>query len=141
MTTPIDDYIAESRPDLRPVLERVRATIRAAAPDASEVISYRMPAFRGHGILVYFAGFTSHIGLYPPVSGDADLERDIARYAGPKGNLRLPLEKPIPFELIEGIVRLRAQQDRERVSRAGGKRGGTAAAAKDGGAAQEEHGR
>jgi len=70
-----------------------------------------MPAFRLHSILVYFAAFKHHVGLYPPVSGDAALERAVAPYAGPKGNLRFPLDEPIPFELIERIARLRLKQD------------------------------
>jgi len=92
----------------------VRATIRAAAPEAEEVISYRMPAFRGHGILLYFAAFQRHIGLFPPVSGDASLERAMAPYAQEKGNLRFPLDRPIPYGLIGRIARLRVKQDREK---------------------------
>jgi uncharacterized protein YdhG (YjbR/CyaY superfamily) len=108
----IDAYIAASPPGVRPILRKIRATIRRAAPDAEEVISYRMPAFRGRGILLYFAAFKEHIGLFPPVSGDARIEKAIAKYAGPKGNLRFPLDAPIPYELIERIARLRVAQDR-----------------------------
>lgn len=89
----------------------MRAAIRRAAPEAEEAISYRMPAFRQHGILVYFAAWKSHIGLYPPNSGDTAIEKAIARYAGPKGNLQFPLAEPLPFVLIERIVRLRVKQD------------------------------
>jgi uncharacterized protein YdhG (YjbR/CyaY superfamily) len=88
--TSIDEYIADSGPKVQPILRKIRQTVRAAAPDAHEVISYRMPAFRLHGILVYFAAFKHHIGLFPPVSGDAKLEKAIAPYAGPKGNLKQP---------------------------------------------------
>jgi uncharacterized protein YdhG (YjbR/CyaY superfamily) len=70
-----------------------------------------MPAFKLHGILVYFAAWEKHIGLYPPVSGDKALEKAIARYAGPKGNLQFPLDEPIPYDLIERIVKLRVKQD------------------------------
>ena len=114
----IDDYIAESPAAVRPVLEKIRRVIREAAPGATEVISYRMPAFKGRGILVYFAAFTAHIGLFPPVSGDPAIERAIAPYAGPKGNLRFPLDRPMPYALIGRIVRLRVQQDAARGSRA-----------------------
>ena len=75
--------------EVQSILEEVRATIKAEAPDAEEIISYRMPAFRLHGILVYFAAFKKHIGLYPPVSGDKAIEKAIAPYAGPKGNLQV----------------------------------------------------
>ncbi|MFO0969969.1 MAG: DUF1801 domain-containing protein [Gemmataceae bacterium] len=107
----ISDYIAASTPDVRPILEKIRQTIRAAAPDAEEIISYRMPAFRQKGILVYFAAFKSHIGLYPPVSGDPRLEKAIAPYAGEKGNLRFPLDRPIPYGLIARIVKHKLKQN------------------------------
>lgn len=107
----VDDYIASFPPPVRAVLRRVRAAARRGAPRAQEVISYRMPALKQHGILVYFAAFTRHIGLFPPISGDARLERAAAPYAGPKGNLRFPLDQPIPYALIERLTRLRARQD------------------------------
>ena len=107
----IDEYIATFPTEVQTVLEKVRQTIRDAAPDAKETISYQMPAFKQHGILVYFAAWTKHIGLYPPISGDKTLERAVARYAGPKGNLQFPLDEPIPYDLIERIVKLRVKQD------------------------------
>src|SRR5271155_223883 len=107
----IDGYISQFPADVQAILEKVRATIRDAAPDATETISYQMPAFKQHGILVYFAAWKNHIGLYPPVSGDKALQKAIAPYAGPKGNLQFPLEKPIPYDLIGRIVKLRVKQD------------------------------
>jgi uncharacterized protein YdhG (YjbR/CyaY superfamily) len=109
--TTIDEYIAGASPEVRPILEKMRATIRGEAPDAREVISYKMPAFRLHGILLYFAAFKHHIGLYPPVSGDAKLEEALSPYAGPKGNLKFPLDRPIPYDLVKRIARLRVRQD------------------------------
>ena len=114
--TDVDAYIAQFPPQVRTVLEKVRATIRRAAPDAAEVISYQMPAYRRHGILVYFAAWKHHIGLYPPISGDAALEKAVARYAGPKGNLQFPLDEPMPYALIERIVNLRVKQDAEKAA-------------------------
>ena len=70
----------------------------------------RMPAYRQGGMLVYFAAFKHHIGLYPPVRGDARLEKAVARYAGVKGNLRFPLDEPIPYDLIRRIMKLRLKQ-------------------------------
>ena len=116
--TSMDEYIAASAPQVQPILRKIRRTIRAAAPDAEEVISYRMPAFRLRGILVYFAAFKHHIGLFPPVSGDAKLEKAIAPYAGPKGNLRFSLDQQMPYALIKRIVLLRVKQDRSRVAEA-----------------------
>jgi uncharacterized protein YdhG (YjbR/CyaY superfamily) len=107
----IDEYIAACSQEVQTILERIRQTIHAAAPDAQETISYTMPAFTQSGILVYFAAFKNHIGLYPPVSGDAAIEKAIAPYAGEKGNLRFPLDQPIPYGLIERIVKLRVKQN------------------------------
>ena len=92
------------------------ATIRRAAPEAKETISYMMPAFKQHGILVYFAAWEKHIGMYPPISGDKTLENAIARYAGPKGNLQFPLKEPIPYDLIERIVKLQVMLDAARAA-------------------------
>src|SRR6516162_6469721 len=107
----IDGYISQFPADVQAVLEKVRATIRHAAPEAKEVISYQMPAFKQHGILVYFAAWKQHIGLYPPIIGDESLKKAVAKYAGPKGNLQFSLSEPIPYDLIERIVKLRVKQD------------------------------
>jgi uncharacterized protein YdhG (YjbR/CyaY superfamily) len=107
----IDEYNAGFPPEKRAVLEKIRATIREAAPEAREVISYRMPTFTQDGVLVHYAAFKNHIGLYPPVSGDAALEAALAPYAGEKGNLRFPLDRPIPYDLIGRIVRYKLKQN------------------------------
>lgn len=107
----IGEYIARAPTGVRPILREIRRVIRAAAPAARERISYRMPAFEQNGILVYFAAFKTHIGLFPPVRGDAKLVRAAAPYAGPKGNLKFPLDRPLPYRLIGRIVRLRLKQN------------------------------
>lgn len=107
----IDAYIAQFSPDVQAILQKIRTIARNAAPEAEEIISYRMPAFRLNGILIYFAAFKKHIGMFPPVSGDRAIEKAIAPYAGPKGNLQFPLDQPIPYKLIERIVKLRVKQD------------------------------
>lgn len=112
----IDDYIATFSPEVQAILERIRATIRKAAPQAAETISYRIPAFTLNGALVYFAAFRNHIGFYPPVRGDSKLEEAVQRYAGEKGNLRFPLDHPIPYPLIARIVRLRVKQNRAKAA-------------------------
>lgn len=113
MTAPrnIDEYIAGFTPEVQAILEQVRATIHHAAPDVQETISYRIPAFTLHGILVYFAAFKKRIGLYPPAHGDARLEKAVSAYAGEKGNLKFPVDQPIPYRLIERIVKLRTKQN------------------------------
>ena len=108
----VDEYISAFPPEVRAILQKIRKIARRAAPDAQETLSYRIPAFKLNGVLVYFAAFKRHIGLYPPVRGDARLEKALARYAGEKGNLRFPLDEPIPYGLIERIVRLRVRQNR-----------------------------
>ena len=107
----IDEYIAGFSPGTQDLLQQVRQTVHAAAPQAREVISYRIPAFKQHGILVYFAAFKKHIGFYPPVHGDAELERAVAPYAGEKGNLRFDMAQPLPLDLIDRITRLRLKLD------------------------------
>jgi uncharacterized protein YdhG (YjbR/CyaY superfamily) len=109
--TSIDEYIAAFSPEVQDILEKIRATIAVAAPDAQELISYRMPAFTQHGILVYFAAFKTHIGVYPPVSGDPRLEKALSPHAGPKGNLKFPFARPIPYDLIKRIAILRVKQN------------------------------
>jgi uncharacterized protein YdhG (YjbR/CyaY superfamily) len=112
----IDSYISRFPGAVQVMLQRVRATIRRAAPEAQETISYLIPTFKQNQILVHFAAWKNHIGLYPPVSGDKALEKAVARYAGPKGNLQFPLDEPIPYDLIERIVKLRLKQVSEKVA-------------------------
>jgi uncharacterized protein YdhG (YjbR/CyaY superfamily) len=107
----VEEYIQGFPPEVQTILQRVRQVVREAAPQAQEVISYRMPALKQNGILVYFAAFKGHIGLYPPVTGDAGIQRAIAPYAGEKGNLRFPFNEPIPYDLIARITALRVKQD------------------------------
>lgn len=107
----IDEYIATHPPKVRAILRKIRKTIRDAAPEAGETISYGMPAFRMKRMLVYFAAFKHHIGLYPPVRGDARLVKAAAPYANGKGNLRFALDREIPYELIGRVVRDRAGRD------------------------------
>jgi uncharacterized protein YdhG (YjbR/CyaY superfamily) len=109
----IDDYINASASEVQPILRRIRATIRKAAPEAEERISYRIPAFFQNGVVVYFAAFKAHIGLFPPVRGNAALVKAVTKYAGPKGNLKFPLTKPIPYALIARIARHRVKENRK----------------------------
>jgi uncharacterized protein YdhG (YjbR/CyaY superfamily) len=114
MPRTVDEYIAAALPEVQPLLKKIRQTVRAAAPLAQETVSYGMPAFKQHGIAVYFAAFKKHIGLYPPVRGDARLMQDAAAFAGDKGNLKFPLGEPVPYDLIRRVVKhhLLAQQSK-----------------------------
>ena len=117
----IDEYIAGFPSDVQKILQRIRKTIRKAAPNAEEAISYAIPAFKLNGNLIFFAAFKNHIGLFPPVSGDAKLEKALSRYAGPKGNLKFPFDQPIPYDLIARITRLRVKQNLSKAAAKGPK--------------------
>ncbi len=110
----IDEYIAACSPDVQAILEKIRATVRNAAPTAEESIGYKIPTFKLHGVLVHFAAFKKHIGFYPPVRGDARLAQALSSYAGEKGNLKFPLDRPIPYGLIKKIVKLKVKQNTAR---------------------------
>lgn len=112
----IDEYIAAFAPKVQTILNKIRLTIKKEAPEAEERISYRMPAFFLSRVLVYFAAFKTHIGLYPPVTGDAKLLKSLGRYRGPKGNLKFPLNDPIPYALIERIVKARVKELQDRTA-------------------------
>lgn len=118
----IDEYIATCAPEVRAILEKIRRTVRDLVPEAKEKISYQMPAFTLNGDLIYFAAFKKHIGLYPPVKGDAALERDLAPYRNEKGNLRFPLDEPMPYPLIRRVIELRLQEHQKHLEQRAAKR-------------------
>jgi uncharacterized protein YdhG (YjbR/CyaY superfamily) len=105
----IDDYISGFPPEIQTILQRIRSIIHKMAPPVTEKISYGIPTLVLRGGTVHFAAFKSHIGLYPPVRGDATLVKEASVYAGEKGNLKFHLDEPIPYALIGKIARARAQ--------------------------------
>ncbi len=107
----IDDYIAGFPHDVQEILEKIRMTIRKAAPDAEETIKYQMPTFTLKGNLVHFAAFKKHIGFYPAPTGTEKFQKELAVYQGAKGSVRFPLDKPIPFDLISKIVKFRVKEN------------------------------
>jgi len=108
----IDEYMAGFPADVQEILQKIRDTIKKAAPKAEETISYKMPSFNLNGqSLIYFAAYKKHIGLYPVPSGDEEFHREISAYQAGKGTLQFPLNKPIPYELISKIVKLRAKEN------------------------------
>jgi len=112
----IDAYIAAFPADVRRVLQRIRATVRKAAPQADEAIKYEMPTFVLHGNLLHFAAFKKHIGFYPRVTAVAKFEKELSGYEGERGSVRFPLDRPIPYGLIGRIARFRAQENIRRRS-------------------------
>jgi uncharacterized protein YdhG (YjbR/CyaY superfamily) len=109
----VDDYIAAFAPDIQDILEKMRQTVKAAAPEAEETISYRMPAYKWSDVLVYFAAFKKHIGLFPPARRDANLVRAVKPFAGSKWNLQFLFENPIPYALMRRIVKARVSATRK----------------------------
>lgn len=122
----IDIYIAGFPKDVQVILEKVRKTIRKAAPNAQEIINYGIPTFALEGNLVHFAGFKSHIGFYPTPSGIEKFKKELSAYEGAKGSVRFPLDKPIPYELISRIVHFRVKENLEKAE-ANGKKNKTTA--------------
>lgn len=110
----IDVYIAGFPDDVQAILKKLRLTIRAAAPDAEEKISYQIPTFYLKGNLVHFAAFKNHISFFPTSSGIEKFQNELSAYEGAKGTVRFPLNKPIPFDLISEIVRFRVKENLER---------------------------
>jgi uncharacterized protein YdhG (YjbR/CyaY superfamily) len=110
----IDEYIAGFPQDVQEILEKIRMTIRKAAPDAEETIKYQMPTFTLKGNLVHFAAFKKHIGFYPVPTGIEEFKNELSVYEGGKGSVRFPLDKPIPFALISKIVKFRVRENLDR---------------------------
>ncbi|MEQ1651228.1 MAG: DUF1801 domain-containing protein [Hyphomicrobium sp.] len=108
-----DAYIAAQPQAMQRILETVRATVRKAVPDAVEVISYNMPAFKLHGrILLYFAGWSEHYAIYPGSAGAlAEIKDELALYKVSKGTIRFEVSEKVPVKLIARIARLRAQEN------------------------------
>jgi len=107
----IDAYIASFSEETQALLEAMRATIRAAAPEAEEKISYQMPTFFLKGNLVHFAAAKHHIGFYPASSGIAAFKEELSIYKGAKGSVQFPLDQPMPLDLVGRIVRFRVAEN------------------------------
>lgn len=110
-----EEYIAGFSADVQTILNQVRTTIRQAAPEAEESISYGMPAYKLKGKpLVYFAGFKNHIGFYATPSGHSEFSKGQSNYKQGKGSVQFPLDQPIPYELITQIVEFRVVENLEK---------------------------
>ena len=107
----VNDYIATFPENVQCILESVRKAIREVAPEAEETISYQMPAFKLNGILVWYAAYKNHIGLYPRVSVIEAFKDKLSRYKVSKGTIQFPLNETIPFDLIKEMVRFRVKEN------------------------------
>ncbi|MDQ0969291.1 uncharacterized protein YdhG (YjbR/CyaY superfamily) [Flavobacterium sp. W4I14] len=113
----IDQYIANFPIKTQKLLQQIRETIHKAVPEAKEVISYGMPAFKQNTVLVYFAGYAKHIGFYPTGSGIEAFKEEFTQYKWSKGAVQFPLDKPLPLDLITRITRFKAERDLEKVKK------------------------
>ncbi|WP_055665138.1 iron chaperone [Desnuesiella massiliensis] len=107
----IDEYISQFPPDIQDILQRLRAVIKEAAPEAQEKISYQMPTFTLHGNLVHFAAHKNHIGFYPAPSGIEAFKDRLSEYKGAKGSVQFPIERPLPYGLVKDIVKFRVEEN------------------------------
>jgi len=110
----IDEYIEGFPEDVQEILQKVRATIREAAPQAEETIKYGIPTFTLKGNLVHFGGFEKHIGFYPTPTGIEKFKDELSGYETSKGTVQFPLEDPMPYDLIDTIVKFRVQENLEK---------------------------
>ena len=104
----IDEYIKQFPENIQTLLEKMRETIRTSAPDATETINYQIPTFKLYGKnLVHFAAFKNHIGFYPAPSGIEAFKKELSVYEGAKGSVKFPMDKPLPLDLVQKIVKFR----------------------------------
>ena len=109
----VDEYLASFPEPTKRILKEIRKTIKKAAPAAEELISYNMPAFKLHGVLVYYAGYQNHIGFYPTPSGIEAFKKELSGYVSAKGSVQFPIDKPMPLDLISEIVKFRVEENLE----------------------------
>ncbi len=110
----VDEYIAAFPKELQQLLQQMRATIKAAAPKAEELISYGMPGYKYHGVLVYFGGFKNHIGFYATPTGHKAFAKELAKYKQGKGSVQFPVNEALPLSLITKIVQFRVKENLEK---------------------------
>ena len=113
----VDEYFAAFPDSVRNKLAQIRQIVRKEAPDAKEVISYNMPAYKFNGMLLYFAAHKEHIGFYPFPSAINAFKKNLSAYETSKGGIRFPFDKPIPKELIRKIVKFRIKENLRKLSK------------------------
>ena len=115
----IDEYIGTFPKEIRSKLESIRKAVKEEAPDAKEVISYGMPAFKLNRVLVYFAAQQKHIGFYPTASGISAFEEELSQFKHSKGAVQFPIDEPVPLELVRKMVRFRVKEDMAKAKKEG----------------------
>ena len=134
----IDEYISAFPSNVQKLLKQMRSTIKKAAPQAAETISYAMPTFTLNGNLVHFAGYKNHIGFYPSPYGIEAFKKEMSVYAGAKGSVQFPLDKPLPLELITKIVAFRVAENMEKALKKTSKQSTKKAAAAETGKSKQQ---
>ncbi|MBU1010699.1 MAG: DUF1801 domain-containing protein [Bacteroidetes bacterium] len=112
----VDQYIAGFSEEIRRLIQQMRSTVRQAAPEAEEVLSYQMPAYKYHGIVVYFAAHKHHIGFYPLTSAMNAFSMELSAYVTSKGTVQFPYDKPLPLDLIARMVAFRMIENRDKAA-------------------------
>lgn len=116
MIKEVDEYIAAFPEGTQTLLQEIRKTIIKAAPGIEEVISYKMPAYKHLGMLVYFAGYKNHIGFYPTGSGIQNFQHELSAYKWAKGSVQFPLDKSLPLDLITRMVKFRIAENEHKAA-------------------------
>jgi uncharacterized protein YdhG (YjbR/CyaY superfamily) len=109
----VDEYLSAMPENIKIKLQQLRETIKKSAPQAQELISYNMPAAKGHGVLVYYGAYKKHVGFYPTASPIRAFKKELAGYEGSKGAIKFPMDAPIPLRLVSKIVKYRVKEDLE----------------------------
>ena len=112
----VDEYIALAEPKVKKALKDIRKTIKTTAPKAEEVISYQIPGYKYHGMLVFFAAWKDHISLYPAPWSAESLKKEMSVYKGSKGTIKFPIDEPMPLALIKKMVKYRVKENEERAA-------------------------
>ena len=113
----VDEYVADYPKDVQKILNKIRATIKKAAPKAEEAISYQIPSFKLNGNLIHFAAYRDHIGVYPAPRRVEKFKKDLARYGSGKATLKFSLDEPIPYDLITRLVAFRVEENAEKAKK------------------------
>jgi uncharacterized protein YdhG (YjbR/CyaY superfamily) len=110
----VDEYFSYQPAGTQKILEKLRETIKKAAPEAEELISYNIPAYKMEGMLVYFAAYKNHIGFYPTSSGISNFKKELSKYKTSRGAVQFPINEPIPLVLVTKIVKSRVEENIDR---------------------------
>jgi uncharacterized protein YdhG (YjbR/CyaY superfamily) len=111
----VDEYFSTFPASTQTILKTMRKTVKEAAPDAEELISYNMPAYKLNGILVYYAAYKNHIGFYPTSLGIKAFQKELSSYVWAKGSVQFPIDEPLPLTLISKIVKSRVKDNQHEI--------------------------